>query len=267
LSAQHLIRAVSGLFTNFERLKNFHGSPFLKSSSVIIEEKDTPMKTTITLLLLLTSTLSFAETVHRSGALVTRGQDSLIRTRLLTKDSCSYLELKRCELSEGDYRKLSDLKKPMSCQNFFKNARGISTQVLRDELNQEHAKGWTKGIALVGTSVLAGLLVDGYLIGGGIQSMGTATAISNIPLGVYGVAISTSTIALSEFLTSASRYVNPFYNGAVIEVLSHGVRDRGVETLIDAESLIRQSASIERSMNLRGNVRTRAGNLCPRALR
>ena len=232
-----------------------------------MEGKDIRMKT-ITLFLLLTSTLSFAETVHRTGALVTRGQDSLIRTRLVTKDSCSYLELQRCELSDGNYRKLSDLKKPMNCQHFFKNARGISTQVLRDELNQEHAKGWTKGIALLGTSVLAGLLAEGAILGiPAVHSMAAANTISLSPLGAAGVAIASSTIALSEFLVTVSRFGNPFYNGAVIEVLSHGVRDRGVETLIDAEGLIRQSASIERSMNLRGTVRTRAGNLCSRALR
>ena len=225
------------------------------------------MKGLFGILLTLVSSGSFAQTL-RTGLVITDRETTALRSTAIRSRGCEYLKIEICErsLSATKGRELTASIK--NCRQFFQGENNaIAVAALADEIRDEHVKGWSKGIAVVAATVLTAGAAEGLFGFAAVHSAWLANVMSFTPLALAGGAVTSSVLALPDFLERVARGSNPFYNGAVIKVLKSSEQDRTTTRLIDVHGLVRQRESVQRSLKLDGMIRTRSGLLCPRAAR
>ncbi|MCE3012043.1 MAG: hypothetical protein LW878_03165, partial [Proteobacteria bacterium] len=122
-------------------------------------------------------------------------------------------------------------------------------------------------LGVLALTVFTGGAAEGLFGFSAVSSAGMANFLSVAPLGVAGSSVVAGLLSLPAFLERVARLANPFYNGAVIKVLNSSSARSQVTKLIDVNGLVRQRASITRSLKLDGKIRDDQGRLCDRGIR
>jgi hypothetical protein len=218
---------------------------------------------TFVILMILASNLHAK--VLRTGYLVTQNEPTVIRTQAVRHNSCDYLKLEVCQRTNHHDQIRPEVRSCVPLLTSSHNA--ISMVALTDEIRDEHLKGWGKGLGVVALTVFTGGAAEGLFGFTAVSSAGMANFLSVAPLALAGSSVVAGLLSLPEFVERVSRLANPFYNGAVIKVFKSSNSRSEVSRLIDVNGLVRQRASITRSLKLQGVIRDDQGRLCNRGIR